>query len=74
VAHKTKKGKYTCSYCNKEYDTPTLADKCRDGHDLVFVPFSREDINRLAQFIVVKEDKLLTETLVKSILKYRRPL
>jgi len=72
MALKTKKGKYKCSYCNKEYDNPTQADTCRINHDLVYVPLSKEDINRLAQFIITKEEKLLTESMVKSILKHRR--
>ena len=68
VPQKNGKFKYKCSFCNKVYDDPERADWCRDtNHDLVYVQILREDVNRLIEFIYLKNDKLITETMVKSL-------
>jgi len=63
--------KYICSYCLKQYDQWQDADACRDGHDLIYVQISKYDLNRLLMFIQLKEDSLLTKTLIHSLYKYR---
>ena len=72
MAIKTKKGTYQCSYCYKEYTDPVKADVCRDEHDLIYVPLTLEDIFALNAFMVTKDERILTETLVKQIRKYYR--
>jgi len=62
-------GKYLCSYCYKPYTDPTKADSCRDNHDLIYVQISREDLARLMQFILTKDEEVLTESLVRSLKK-----
>ena len=62
------KYKYKCFYCNKLYDDPTQADKCRDeNHDLIYIPMSKSDVSRLLQFIYLKNDDLLTPTMIESL-------
>lgn len=66
-----KKGnKYLCSYCRKDYINPAQADVCRESHDLVYVPMSRSDLNRMIQFIHLKNDELLTDSLVNTLRRY----
>lgn len=72
MAFKTKEGKYQCSYCGKVYDDPVRADACREDHDLIYLPLTREDILALGAFLYTKNEKDLTDSLVKQILKYRR--
>lgn len=67
-----KRGKYLCSYCYKEYVDATQADVCRDTHDLIYVPLTREDILALNAFLYTKNDKDLTESLVRQLRKYRK--
>lgn len=73
MAIKTKKG-YECSYCQKVYDTPALADACRDGHDLIYLSVAKDDLRRLWQFLISKDEDLLTETLVRQLSKYTNTL
>jgi hypothetical protein len=70
MAEKTLDGKYRCTYCGKIYSQPVMADACLEKHDLIYVPISRPDLGRLIQFIHLKQDTLLTESLLKSLLKY----
>ena len=66
---KTSKG-YKCGYCQKIFVTSPEADKCKDSHQLIYVPLSIDDLNRLVNFIYLKEEKLLTEDLVNTLQKY----
>lgn len=63
---------YKCLYCSREYPKEEDAGKCVDTHELVLVPIARNDLGRLNQFLYLKEDKLLTESLVRTIQKYSR--
>ncbi len=71
MAIKNETGKYKCSYCDKLYDDPTQADTCREGHNLIYVPLTRDDINSLIAFLYTKNEKHLKETAVKQLLKFR---
>ncbi|KKN45721.1 hypothetical protein LCGC14_0680390 [marine sediment metagenome] len=58
MAVKTKTG-YKCFYCEKSFTHPEKADVCRDSHDLVYIPMSREDLNKLRNFIMIPDEKIL---------------
>ena len=72
MAYESKDGKYQCSYCGKKYKDPVKADACRDDHDLIYLPLTREDIFALAGFIYTGNEKDLTDSLVNQIMKYRK--
>ena len=59
-----------CSYCNKQYKNQVDADNCRDEHGLVYIPLSQTDLNRLINFIYLKDDKLLSESLMRTLTRY----
>ena len=63
-------GKWHCGHCGKPYDDPYKADSCRESHDLIYVPLSKTDLNRLINFIYTKDEQLLTESLMKTLNKY----
>lgn len=61
---------WACGYCGTVFTDPTKADACRDSHELIYVPFTKEDLNRLLQFIYLKNDELLTKSLMDTLQKY----
>jgi len=66
---------YLCGYCGKAYTDPFKADNCRDEHDLVYIPISKTDLNRLLQFVYLtnadpRTEKLLTRTLMRTLSRY----
>lgn len=61
---------WLCSYCGTEYDTPIKAEKCLKKHELIYVPLSRGDLNRLINFIYIKDDELLTKTMMDTLTTY----
>ena len=62
---------YKCVYCNTEYNTSIEAVKCAQNHNLVVVYLTREDLMTLIRFLYSKDDSLLTESLIDSLMKYR---
>lgn len=69
MAIKNKRGEWICSVCGEVRKNPADADSCRDKHDIIYVPFLREDLNRLLHFIYQPDESLITETMVKTIRK-----
>jgi hypothetical protein len=65
-------GKFYCGYCDKEWPTSQKADFCWERHDLILIPFLREDLSRLIQFLYLKNSDLLTESLVRTLNKYNK--
>lgn len=61
---------YKCYTCNKEYESSNDRDKCTLSHDIVYIELTKEELNRLVNFVMSGEPKLLTETLVRKLMKY----
>ena len=72
MAIRTYKGKYKCGYCGKIYDRDQEADTCKQSHNLLYLPLSAEDINRLHLYLYNGDENLLTESLIKQIKKYAK--
>ncbi len=62
--------KYKCSYCGTLYTHEQQADACRDKHELIYLPISKADLNRLVNFLYLKYDDLLTPTLIRVLTQY----
>jgi hypothetical protein len=67
-----KKDKKKCFYCGTLYSTEEKARDCENKHDIIFVPFIREDLNRLVNFIATGEKELLTKRLLRTLYRYFR--
>ena len=61
-----------CKYCSKVFEKQEQANECYINHDILFVPISRSDLNRLINFMYIGETKLLTKTLSDTLMKSRR--
>lgn len=67
MAIKTKDG-YKCAYCGRKFTRAYDADIHRDNeHDIIYLPISREDLNRLMNFIYSGNQELLTPSLLNTI-------
>jgi hypothetical protein len=71
MAIKLNSGKYACGYCRKEYADAVDAENCKDSHDLIYVPFTKEDLNRLLLFIYTNNEDYLTHTMLNTLNKYK---
>lgn len=68
MAIKTKDG-YKCFYCNEKFKHPEKADKHREGHEIVYVPISVSDINKLMHYIMMPDSEILENTNVVRMLQ-----
>jgi hypothetical protein len=64
------KGGYECGYCHKFYTDPIDADNCKEGHKLIYIALSQEDLNRLVTFIYTKEERILGQNVVDRLQSY----
>lgn len=73
MAIKTEEGKYQCFYCLRRYNRPEEADSCREEHDIVYIPASRVDLNKLLNFLMVPDPKILKGVrLLELLFEYAR--
>lgn len=72
MALRNSAGKYLCSICTKEFRSFQEADACRDSHQMLYVPLTQEELNRIVNFFYLKDDSLIKESLVKKLQAYAR--
>jgi hypothetical protein len=74
MAIKLKSGRYKCMLCDFTALTPFEVDNEHTDkvHDYVLVPMLISELQRLMQFIMTKDDTLLTEELYTKIREYSR--
>ncbi len=62
---------FYCQICNSgPYKNALYATSCEKGHDLIYVPFTRDDLYRLAMFVATGNRELISESLGKTLKKY----
>lgn len=65
--------KYYCSVCDKEFINPVQADIHRDTeHEIIYVPFSKEELHRLIMFLELRDPSVLTRNIVTTLKKYHK--
>lgn len=72
MAIKNAVGEWVCSYCGSVAPSAREADECRDSHNLLYIPMSKEELNRLITFIFTKDESLLSRDFIYRLRKYMR--
>ncbi len=76
MAIKNRDGSFSCMFCDYRDNNPSIVnDHISETHDYVLVPFLREDLIRLLQYIMTKgidSDGLITERLYNKLRDYSR--
>ena len=63
-------GGWKCTICSTQFESVADAKECEASHNVIYIMFHKEDLFRLAQFLITKDDTLLNERLVKTIMQY----
>jgi hypothetical protein len=67
----TPNSRYECRVCHVKYSTILMRDACEKSHETVLITLYREDLYKLLNFIMTKDDSWLSERLMKTLQKYR---
>lgn len=65
-------GKYICTICHSEYSYESQADSCRDSHDIVYIPMTKTELNRLLHAIAFGDLSIIPDSLNATLKKYQR--
>jgi len=63
---------WKCAICDEIFPRDIDALAHEQQHDIIYVPIKSSDLKRLIQFLYLKDEKLLTESLVQTLLKYNK--
>lgn len=65
---------YRCFYCSKPYKTEEEAEECKESHDLVYIPATVEDLQKLAKFLMHPDPEILREVPLVDVIfrKFRK--
>jgi len=61
---------WECKYCHKDYKLELMALGCEQSHEIIYLPIRKDDLQRLIQFIYMKDERLLTPTLLETLMPY----
>jgi hypothetical protein len=67
-----KVNQFQCKVCKEIYETENRARDCEKAHDTVYIPFSREELFRLVQYIYSGDQSVIPESLTKKLIQYKR--
>jgi len=63
---------YACSICGRIYSTSAKADSCREQHDMLYIPMSRTELNRLLNALLLGDVSLVPDSLHETLRKYQK--
>jgi len=65
-------GGFACTECGTVYQDVQKADACRISHEMVYVPLTKTEINRLMMGIFLQDFSLIPESVLEKLRKYQR--
>ena len=72
MAKKLADGKFACTVCGTIHSAAAHADGCRDSHQLVYIPMSKTELNRLLNAIYSDDASIVPSHLITTLQKYAR--
>lgn len=72
MAIKLVDGRFACSICNKIYPQASKADDCRLSHNVIYVPLTHTELNRLIIFMNMGDPSVLPDGLYEKLTGFAR--
>lgn len=72
MAIKLPDGTFACPICHLIHPTLTRADMCRDAHNMLYFPISKDELNRLLIAIHTGDMSVLSDSLLDRMESYNR--
>jgi len=65
-------GQWACSVCGARWNGAMQADSCRDSHNIIYIPMTRDEFNMLVHALGFGDLSVIPESLRETIKKYQR--
>ena len=72
MAIKNPDGTFSCAICKISYESIVSADACRDSHDMIYFPISRDELNQLTLFIHTGNASGISTELLDRLDEFKR--
>lgn len=72
MAIKLDNDRWACSICGEIYGQSSRADNCRDSHNMLYIPISKDELNRLINAIVLEQFDMIPPSVLRTLQKYAR--
>ncbi len=72
IATPNPEGKYKCSICGKTWETELYKISCEKGHNVIYIPMTKEQIFKLVQFFFTMDKELIPSGFVEMLMKFTR--
>jgi hypothetical protein len=63
---------YMCLFCETVYPTLAKADSCRDSHEIIYVPMTVTELNRLINGLFIGDVTIVPDSLLDTLRKIQR--
>jgi len=64
-------GRFQCSICNKIHAKEIDAERCKISHEVLYIPMTRTELNRLIQALYLGKPELVPESLYETFRKFQ---
>lgn len=72
MAIELKTGEFACLICGERYSTSAKADTCKISHEMLYIPMTKTEVNRLLNAIILGDLSLIQENTIETLRKYAR--
>lgn len=72
MANKLSTGEFSCSICGTKYPSSAKADTCRDSHEILYIPMTKTELNRLLHAINLRDIDYVPQSLLETLGRYQR--
>ena len=63
---------YMCPVCEKVYPDAMKADTCKASHEILYVPLTRTEVNRLIHGLMLGDFTLVPDSVFETLRKVQR--
>ena len=63
---------YACKICEEVYNTPAKAISCESSHQIIYVPMTITELNRLINGIFLADLSIIPESLLDTLRKIQK--
>jgi hypothetical protein len=72
MAIKMSDGTFACPICGIKHAKEIDAETCKNSHEMLYIPITKTELNRLINGILLENFKLIPESLIDTLMKYQR--